>query len=366
MRILHLDPDDMDNPLSGGGPVRTFEIYRRLAERHEVTVLTPTFPGCTREKIRDGIRYIRIGKKIGNHGSSHHITYFLSLPGEILRRKFDILVEDFMPPASATMNPLFTNRPVVASVQWFFAEALSRQYRLPFFFGERLGIRLYRRFVVLTETMKNLILKRHPRAQCYVIPNGVPEELFDIRPEFGDYMLYLGRVDFGQKGVDLLLKALSSIPARKRLPLILAGHTFQFERLSSMLRDLSLENWVNYIGRAGPDQRMELMRSCRFVCVPSREETFGMVITEACASGKPAVIFDRAPMNEVSGPGCLAARPYDVDDYAGQINLLTEATETELMERSQNCKQWAEHFRWDALALRQEDFYRQAYQGKDN
>jgi len=91
-----------------------------------------------------------------------------------------------------------------------------------------------------------------------------------------------------------------------------------------------------------------------------------MVITEACASGKPAVIFDRAPMNEVSGPGCLAARPYDVDDYAGQINLLTEATETELMERSQNCKQWAEHFRWDALALRQEDFYRQAYQGKDN
>ena len=52
MQILHIDPDDIDNPLSGGGPVRTYEIYRRLAQRHQVTVLTPTFPGSTPELMR--------------------------------------------------------------------------------------------------------------------------------------------------------------------------------------------------------------------------------------------------------------------------------------------------------------------------
>lgn len=55
MRILHLDPDDMDNPLSGGGSVRNYEIYRRLAHRHQITVLTPTFPGSTPTLERDGV-----------------------------------------------------------------------------------------------------------------------------------------------------------------------------------------------------------------------------------------------------------------------------------------------------------------------
>ena len=66
MRILHIDPDDIENPLSGGGPRRTYEIYRRLAARHEIVVLTPTFSGSTKEKVRDGVRYLRLGRRIGD------------------------------------------------------------------------------------------------------------------------------------------------------------------------------------------------------------------------------------------------------------------------------------------------------------
>ncbi|MBL8303152.1 MAG: glycosyltransferase, partial [Ideonella sp.] len=94
MRILHLDPDDIDSPLSGGGPVRTFEICRRLARRHEVTVLTPTFPGSTPELVRDGVRYLRLGRKVGDHGSSHHITYLAALPRAVRAHRHDLLVED--------------------------------------------------------------------------------------------------------------------------------------------------------------------------------------------------------------------------------------------------------------------------------
>src|SRR5205807_4182728 len=85
MRILHIDPDDIDNPLSGGGPRRTYEIYRRLAARHEIVVLTPTFAGSTKEKVREGIRYLRLGRRIGDHGSSHHI-FFCATPGRPVPR----------------------------------------------------------------------------------------------------------------------------------------------------------------------------------------------------------------------------------------------------------------------------------------
>ena len=224
MRILHIDPDDFDNPLSGGGPIRAFEIYRRLARRHEITVLTPTFPGSTPEKMREGVRYIRLGRRIGDHGSSHHITFFFSLPRAVRRFEYDLIVEDFMPPMAVTFTPFFAKAPLIASVQWFFAGLLSRQYKLPFFLGERYGIRLYSNFIVLTESMKQLILSRHPNARCEVIPSAVNDEiLFEIEPRMGDFILYIGRIEIQQKGLDLLIAAFAQIPETERLPLVLAG-----------------------------------------------------------------------------------------------------------------------------------------------
>ena len=205
MRILHLDPDDMDNPLSGGGPVRTFEICRRLAKRHEITVLTPTFPGSTPELVRDGIRYVRLGRKLGNHGSSHHLTFLAALAWAVRRHPHDLLVEDFMPPFSATWVPLFLPRPRarVASVQWFFARAYTERLKLPFHWGEHIGLRAHRHFIVLTENMRRVIAQRRPGAVCRVLPNGLDPGLFDIPPDVGHELLYIGRLEIQAKGTRL-------------------------------------------------------------------------------------------------------------------------------------------------------------------
>lgn len=362
MKILHLDPDDMDNPLSGGGPVRTFEICRRLARRHEVTVLTPTFPGSTPELTREGVRYVRLGRKIGDHGSSHHITFFFALPRAIRKYDYDLLVEDFMPPTSATLNPLFRRRrPLVASVQWFFARTLAEQYKLPFHWGERWLTRLYRHFVVLTSAMDATIKKYNPRAVTAIIPNGIPEELFDVPLEVGETILYLGRVDFGQKGVDLLLEALARVPSEERRQLVVAGHGYEFDRLDARARELGVAPWLKVVGKVDAAQRAELFRKARFTCVPSRDETFGMVITESCAAGKPVVLWDRPPMNEVAAPGaCELASPFEVQSFAAGLLRLSRAAPSELLERGRRCREWATRFRWDALAEAQEAFYLRA------
>lgn len=358
MRILHIDPDDIDSPLAGGGPERTFQVYRRLARRHEVTVLTPTFPGSTPELVRDGVRYVRLGRKVGDHGSSHHITFFFALPAAVRAHPHDLLVEDLMPPASATLNPLFTRRPVVASVQWFFAEALSRQYRLPFFLGERYGIRLYRNFIVQTEAMRGVIARRHPRARCELIPLGADETLFEVPDAAGDVVLYLGRVDLGQKGVDLLLRAYALVPPEERRPLVLAGHGFSWDAVRALVAALGLEPWVELAGRVDRAQRAALLARSRFVCCPSREETFGLVILEACAAGRPVVLFDRPPMSEVASPlGCERVPPFDVAAYADAMRRLLAADADDLARRGAACRRWAQRYRWDAVAARQEDFY---------
>ncbi|WP_430010160.1 glycosyltransferase family 4 protein [Methylophaga lonarensis] len=357
MRILHIDPDDIDNPLSGGGPIRTYEIYKRLSQRHEITVLTPTFEGSTDEKIRDGVRYLRLGRKIRNHGSSHHITFFFSLPAAIRRMEYDLLVEDFMPPFSATLNPLLAKAPVIGSVQWFFAKQLAQQYKLPFHLGERYGIKLYRNLLVLTEQMRQQLLARHPKANIKVIANGVDNGLFAEKFCYGDYILFLGRVDVEQKGVDLLLAAYQKIPQDKRLPLYLVGHSFQQQRIENLIAELDLAAWVKLPGKVTGEQKTRLIQDCRFVCVPSREETFGMVITEACASGKPVVLFDKSPMREVASPACQRVAPFDVDAYSQAMQDFIELTPEQMQLKSAVAGDWARQFCWDEIALQQEQFY---------
>jgi len=357
IKILHIDPDDIDNPMSGGGPRRNYEIYKRLAHRHEITVLTPTFDGSTRELIRDNVRYIRLGRKIGDHGSSHHITFFFSVLKAIRQYEYDLLVEDFMPPASATLVPLVAKGPIIASVQWFFAEALSKQYKLPFYLGERYGVKLYKNFIVLTQSMKKTIEQRNCKANTIVIPNGVDVGFSCEATMFGDYILYIGRVDTYQKGVDLLLRAYAKISKNKRIPLVLAGHSFQQAEIMELAASLGVEKEISMVGKVGGEKLYQLTQECRFVCVPSREETFGMVITEACAAGKNVVLFDKAPMNEVASQCCVKIKPFDVEQYSfGMLNLLNR-TNSELLLDAKTNQLWASQYSWDEIALQQEKYY---------
>jgi glycosyltransferase involved in cell wall biosynthesis len=364
MRILHLDPDDTANPLAGGGPVRTWEIYRRLARRHEVTVLTPTFPGSTPEQVKDGIRYLRLGRKLRDHGSSHHLTYLFSLPGAVRRTPHDLLVEDFMPPFSATWTPLFRrrDRPLVASVQWFFARAYTRQLKLPFHWGEDYGVRLYRHFVVLTPSMRERILARHPDADCRVIPNGVDDALFAQPLSVGQGILFLGRIEVQAKGIDLLLQAYARLPAEERPGLTLAGTVQQPELLDHWLTQTGLQGQVRVTGAYSAAQRLDLLRSHRVLAMPSRHETFGMTIAEANAAGRIAVVWDQAPMNEVASSACVRVPAHDVAAYAAALQALCNAPDEHLLRRGEQARQHAQPFNWDRVAAAQEDYYRELLQ----
>ncbi len=359
MRILHLDPDDVDNPLAGGGPVRTLEICRRLARRHEVTVLTPTFPGSTPELERQGVRYVRLGRKVRQHGSSHHITFALALPRAVRRFEHDVLVEDFMPPASATWTPLFRrrDRPMIASVQWFFARRYTEWLKLPFHWGEEYGVRLYDHFVVLTEDMRARIAARAPRADVRVIPNGVDDALFDVPATPGQGVLFLGRTEIDAKGLDLLLEAMARIPEAQRPPLIIAGTIQQGDALHGLVDALALRPWVTLHGPYDAAGRARLLAACRVVAMPSRHETFGMTLAEANAAARVAVVWDRAPMNEVAAPACPRVAPYDTAAYAAALLQLHAAPDAALATLGEQARAWARRYDWDTVAAAQEAYY---------
>ncbi|TDM04861.1 MAG: hypothetical protein C4K60_20665 [Ideonella sp. MAG2] len=359
MRILHLDPDDIDNPFSGGGPIRTLQLYRRMARHHEITVLTPTFQGSTPELVREGIRYLRLGRRVRNHGSSHHITYLWHLPAAVRRLAHDLLVEDFMPPCGATHVPLLRRRqqPHIASVQWFSAWDYTRKLKLPFHWGQQVGLKLYNNFIVLTPSMKETIRRWNHGARCDVIPNGVDDDLFDVPQEAGQGILFLGRVEIGTKGIDLLLQAYAVMPPENRPPLTIAGTLQEPEQLQACLQRWGLEGKVRLFGRYSAEQRRELLRSHRCLAMPSRIETFGLTVAEANAAAKPAVVWDQAPMNEVSSPACWRVKPFDVEAYSQALLQACAAPDHELLRRGEVARSHARRFNWDTVAAMQMAVY---------
>lgn len=304
--ILHLAFEDHRRPGSGGGGLRTHEVNRRLAQAgHRVTVLTTRYRGA-RPRIEDGVRYRPVGIAAGYYGSI--VSYHLSLPFIVAASHPDLVVEDFAAPMSSILTPLWTRRPTIAVVQWLFATVTSARYRLPFFLVESLGVRLHRRFVAASSYMAEEITTRNPHARVDVVYAGVekPASLADDAPASrnGSNLLFLGRLESGPKGLDLLLAAFADLVERNTdAHLTIAGDGPGRTDLEALAFSLGVSERVAFVGRVEGDAKWRLLGRSTILVIPSRYESFGLVALEALAAGTPIVAFDIPSMREILTDG---------------------------------------------------------------
>lgn len=358
MRILHVADGDPRQPGVGGSAVRTTEISRRLAGRHEITVLVPSYPGA-RERVEDGVRWVPIGPMSG--GRLGRMAYIAWAGTEVLRRSHDLLVEDFSAPFSVAFSPLYTRRPAVAVVHWLFASELGAKYHLPFGVVEGLGLRLYRNFIAVSEWLAGELRGRRPGSVVEAIPNAVEKLAFEVEPSPPRHLLFLGRLDIVHKGLDYLLE----IAARARFalgaampPLLLVGDGPDRARLEALVAERNLSDVVEFRGRVERREKYELIASSYAVLLSSRFETFSIVAAESLAAGAPLVAFDIGPLREVAGGGgAVLVRPFDTRSFADEIVRLVREPEVARQLREQG-RRWAGRYSsWDDVAARQEEFY---------
>ncbi len=314
--------DDTGNPhYGGGGAVVVAQIAVQLLRANRVTVVTGSYRGSGRSTVRDGVRYLFL--PVGWAGPrGGQIVFQILLPLVALLYRPDVWIESVTPPVSASLLPVFARCPVVALVQMLSGADMSRRYKLPFESVERRALRLYRHFVVLNETDRRAVRAANPRASIALIPNGIARPpAADIEYGSGSHILFLGRIDVRQKGLDLLL---ASAASGLTLPLVIAGGgTAQEEARLHALVPVDGGDRVRVVGRVEGDRKRELLRTCAFMVVPSRYETFCLSALEALAHGKPVVYFD-LPQLDWIGPGSGVAVPqFDVGRLATAISQLS-------------------------------------------
>jgi glycosyltransferase involved in cell wall biosynthesis/O-antigen/teichoic acid export membrane protein len=353
-RILHLAFEDPLRPGAGGGSVRTLEIDRRLARNFKVTVVCARYRG-SQPRTEDGVRYVHVGLPWGQKLSM--LSYFLSLPWAVVRYPSELVIEDFAAPFSSVAVPWLTSRPVIGVVQWLFAQQKKSEYGLPFHLVEKVGLASHRHLIAVSEDLATELRRRNPRAQVSVIENGLPEEAFLDRDLPRSNILYLGRLEESQKGIDLLMRAFACIAGRTDRTLTVAGSGPDEARMRALADSLGVGNRVLFIGRVAPSKRFDLLASAELVAMPSRYETFGMVAAEALAVGTPVVAFDIPCLRSILSAGCGILVPaFDTEAFAAALVRVLD--DDELRSRLVGAgRAMVDRLSWDGAASVQENLY---------
>jgi len=224
-------------------------------------------------------------------------------------------------------------------------------------------------YVLLNEAQRAGFIARHrlDPARVDIIPHGAFDHLSAasrplgavdgleaVVPFTGTYALFAGRIE-RYKGVEILLTAYQSLPAREAFPLVIAGSGEFSQRETELLRALEdrpvvvLNRWLSDVEVAS------LVAAARFVVLPYTSATQSGVIPLASAFGTPAIASDAGGIAEQVLPGetGLSFPTGDSDALALALEQAFHMDDDAYARMREACRAYAEeNWSWDVLAER--------------
>lgn len=175
---------------------------------------------------------------------------------------------------------------------------------------ERAGIFWADRVTTVSHSLRDEIIWMYnaPPKKTKAIYNGVNLHRFDgwLSPgavkatyEVGamdPMVLFCGRMVY-QKGPDLLVESIPAILcSHPQAKFVFAGDGDMRWHAEERANDLDVMHATRFLGNKSNGELTDLFKACDVVCVPSRNEPFGIVILEAWSAGKPVAV------SQIGGP----------------------------------------------------------------
>jgi len=361
IKILHFIYDSPENTwVSGGGVYRTIEIYKNFPSNWEITLY------CGGFKKKDKIKKIRNIKFVYSKDSFTYLfsrVYFVLQGNKFFyqnKNKYDLIVNDF-----SFYSPVLTYKAKnsIVILQNFFGKAFFKKFFIFGFFPFYTEKYLLKKFLYYIFS-SNILIERYrmylnfDKIKYKVIKYAVDDELFRL-PKIPDkkcnYILYLGRIEFYQKGLDLLLKVMKS-ELLKDIKLVIAGSGKDERKLKKRLKNYRN---IEYVGRVEGKRKYALLNHCKFVVMPSRYESFGIVALESATVGKPVIGFKGAGLEEsvINNKTGILLEKRCVQDFSLAIyNLWKNRKYREKL--GLNARQFSKNFQWKKVSKEQLEFYK--------
>ncbi|HZQ95686.1 MAG TPA: glycosyltransferase family 4 protein [Candidatus Sulfotelmatobacter sp.] len=178
-------------------------------------------------------------------------------------------------------------------------------------------------YICLTEFAKNLLLQSQiPESKIHICPNHIDTSGYTPQYGGGRYVLYLGGL-YRDKGVMTIAKAFAGLP---HIPLKFVGAGDAEQELRDFIQQNRLSN-IELVGFKGGKEKLEYLRNSMFTIVATHcYETFGLVVLEAFASGKPVIASEIGALPFLVQPQQtgLLFRSQDAADLAAKVGWLYE------------------------------------------
>ncbi|HEX6653077.1 MAG TPA: lysylphosphatidylglycerol synthase domain-containing protein [Thermoleophilaceae bacterium] len=248
--------------------------------------------------------------------------------------------------------------PVVATFHTYSTAGLVNRFAASFIGARRLYAKLSARIAV--SEAAQWTAQRYYGGRYRIVPNGVDLSAArpdGARPNDSLRIVFVGRAE-ERKGLPVLLRAFEAlrgvgVPAR----LTVAGPTA--EEVEPLLLD---PEGIEIAGQVDDATKWKLLGEADILCAPSLGgESFGMVLTEAFASGTPVVASDIAGYRDVVRNGKDGILTPVGDAVALGETLLELASDPKRRaEMSKAALESAERFAWPNVAREIESVYEEA------
>ncbi len=166
--------------------------------------------------------------------------------------------------------------------------------------------------------------------------NIIKKPQLDI--EANSFILFVGRRE-EHKGLNFLISAYKK--SYCTIPLVIAGP-------GESIRE---EDNIFDLGKVSEQEKEWLLKNCRFLAVPSKDESFGIVYLEAMSHGRPSVALNIPPVNELLAQNETALLSVPGDSATLANNLLRLSEDNNLLYTlSENCrKEFKNNFSYDKI-----------------
>lgn len=272
---------------------------RALAECHDVTVLAPVVTASPAEPNanQDDAGAWNVVRPAITPGRG-----FLSRYCRVIRdasKKFrpDVIHAHVTIPAGVAAVPAgwFTRVPVVITEHLGPFSSCMRTVRNRI--KVRFALRNAAAVIAVSNALKAAIQSYGIRRPIDVVPNVVDTSVFrcDITPAPNDgpcRVLFVGRLSDEQKNLPSLLRAIASLRMRGDYRLTVVGDGTFLDRYRKLAATLEIAGVCQFIPYVTPVGLNRLLQEHSLLALPSLGETFGCVLAEAIAAGRPVVATD--------------------------------------------------------------------------
>lgn len=323
------------------------------------------------DEERDGVEVRRAAPRWRLSNTPLDPGFRRRVAGEIAAWKPDLVVGHTPVPFPAEMASLAAERAGVPFVVTYHAgrleggtpllDAAAALDRATF---EARMLRGAARIVAVSPFVRDRTLAAH-RAKVEVVPPGVDADHFaPDGPPRGADVLFVGPLDgaYRWKGLDVLWRAFPRVAARvPGARLVLVGEGDRRGELERRAAAEGLGGAVVFRGRLAPDDLARAYQRCAVAVLPSTSdaESFGMVLAEANACGRPVVgtRVGGIPSFVQDGENGLLVPPGDAAALADALaRVLLDPGLAARMGDAGRVRVLREHD-WKALAERTEAIY---------